>query len=254
MNKPPVYVYLCMCLVLFPALTRSGLAADEALITDRPDYTESAFVVPLYRIQLESGLTWQRLAAGEHEINAAEMLVRWSFLPRLELRLGVPDYVWLRSGKDHSGFVDSSIGLKVQLGPAGAEWGAAFLATLFLPTGEDEFTSNGYDPELKFVLSRDLSERVGLAGQVVAAWPTAAADREFFWASSLVAGFGISQRWGAFTELIVEFPETGDAAVMLQHGYTCQLAEHVQLDIRVGAGLNDAAPDVYVGAGLAVLF
>jgi hypothetical protein len=230
------------------------LSAGDELITDRPDYTESAFVVPLYRIQLESGFTWQRLAAGEHAVNAAEMLVRWSFLPHLELRLGVPDYVWRRGETDFDGFVDSSVGLKIQLGPSGADWGAAFLATLYLPTGADEFTSDGYDPELKFVLSRDLIGRISLAGQLVATWSTAGDDREFFWASSAVVGIGISERWGTFTELIVEVPETEDAAYIIQHGYTYGLADLVQLDARVGVGLNHAAPDAYVGLGLAVLF
>jgi len=254
MSPERVLRFTYMSLIVWLALTMSGQAADDELITDRPDYTESAFVVPLSRIQLESGFTWQRLAAGAHEFNAAEMLVRWAFLPRLELRLGVPDYVWLHGDRDDSGFVDSSVGLKVQLGPSGAAWGAAFLATMYLPTGAEGFTSDGYDPELKFVLSRDLSERVGLAGQVVAAWPTAGDDREFFWASSLVAGIGLSERWGTFAELIVEVPEDGDTAYMIQHGYTYGLARHVQLDVRMGVGLNHAAPDVYVGAGLAVLF
>jgi hypothetical protein len=63
---------------------------------------------------------------------------------------------------------------------------------------------------------------------------------------------GSESNAGAFIEIAASFPEAGDAAVLVHHGYTYLLAPLVQIDLHGGAGLTDTAPDFFVGAGFSV--
>ena len=63
------------------------------LVTDRPDQTESAVVVPVGTLQVEGGATWIRDDGDGVEIEAFEApgtLLRYGLVPRLELRLAWP--------------------------------------------------------------------------------------------------------------------------------------------------------------------
>ncbi|MCZ6506947.1 MAG: hypothetical protein O7A04_02700, partial [Acidobacteria bacterium] len=78
----------------------------QELITDRPDFTESAVVVPAGSIQIEGGLTWVDDGGSQGTLSGPEILLRWGLGDRFELRIGLPDYVEPRRGP--SGVGDAS--------------------------------------------------------------------------------------------------------------------------------------------------
>lgn len=224
---------------LFPAVA----AAQPELVTDRPDFTESAVTVPRGALQFEAGATWDR-TGGATTASGPELLVRWAPADRFELRLGLPDYV---GGDGPGGFGDGSLGLKAQLGPVGA-WDLGLIATASLPTAEDGLGSGTVDPELILTAGRALGGRFALGGQLVGE-RDGAAD---LWVggATLVLGAALGTRWGAFLETVVTAPEDGPAAVLLHHGYTFALTPALQLDAHAGLGLTDAAPELLLGAGI----
>lgn len=224
------------------------------LVTDRPDFTESAVVVPLGHIQVESGLTWKNGDDGTDVISGPEILVRWTVVRRFELRFGLPDFVDVADSGGPSGFGDGSVGAKVQFGPAASGWDLAAIATLSLPTGEDELTSDAVDPEFILVASRDLNKSLSVGVQFTAAGPTNNDDRDFEWGGTLVFGKSINQRWGGFAELAAIVPESGTAPILAHHGYTYQPRSNLQIDVHGGIGLSSSAPDFFVGGGFSVIF
>ena len=62
------------------------------IVTDRPDVTEAATVVPRGSLQFENGFTWTR-EAGKSSIDLSQTLMRYGLTPRWELRLEVPDFL-----------------------------------------------------------------------------------------------------------------------------------------------------------------
>lgn len=250
------------------------------LVTDRPDFTESGVVVPKGHFQFEAGGTWVRFvdevdilyregpefayqrADGDIEIlSGPELLLRVGILNRLELRLGFPDYIdvsvpGLRvefpGNPERAGFGDSSIGTKVQLGPVAEAWDVAAIATLSLPTGEDDLTSDAYDPDFILTLGRDLGRFFSVGTQLSAGWPTEGDDRTFLWGGTFVVGASFCERWGTFVEVAYEVPEEGEEPVVFHYGYTMMIGDNFQLDIHGGTGLNDAAPDFFLGGGLSL--
>ena len=227
----------------------SGL---EELVTDRPDFTESAVVVPRGSFQVEGGLTWERSADDIRTASGPELLIRWGLIRRMELRIGLPDYVDLRNNENESGFGDSSIGTKLELGPIGGGWGLASIVSVSLPTGDAGFSSDDWDPALLIAAARDLGGAWSLGSQVFAESVTRVGDREFVWGGTVVFGatVGSQSATGGFLELAATFPEEGIASVSIHHGYTHLLTETLQLDIHGGAGLTESAPDLFIGAGM----
>jgi hypothetical protein len=68
-------VVCLMALNPWPLRRQSG---DSGIVTDRPDITESAIVVPVASIQFENDLTWTAMHGAE-TVDLSESLVRLGF-------------------------------------------------------------------------------------------------------------------------------------------------------------------------------
>lgn len=240
---------------LFGITPRTARGQTEApLVTDRPDFTESALTVPRGDAQLESGYTFSRADdADEHTLG--EILLRVGLTDRLEARIGLGSHAWIAApGEDPSGFEDPSLGMKVVLAmEETAGVAAAVLAGTAIPIGDDDVGEDDWQPEIKLAVSRGLSETVALAAN--AGYARASEDGEGFdqGSASLSLGIGLSERWGAYAEAYGTFPasRSGDDEAVLNGGLTFLVHPLLQLDARAGAGLTDAAPDFFVGLGIA---
>jgi len=225
----------------------------QGMVTDRPDFTESAVTVPAGYLQFEGGATYSSLGGDLSEVVVGEALLRWGVLDRVEIRIGGPSYMSVSNGGTHSGFGDGSLGAKMQLGPLGSGWDVATIATASVPVGDDEFSSGEVDPSLIMTAGRALNETLSLGGQIVASWPTQGDDREFEWGGTLVLGSEIGLKMGAFIEVAVTVPESGTAPIVGHAGLIYGLSDSFQLDAHAGIGLSDTAPDLFIGVGVARL-
>jgi hypothetical protein len=223
------------------------------LVTDRPDFTESAVVVPLGRVQVEGGVSFIDNGPVD-SASGPELLVRWTPLSRFELRFGAPDYV---TTDDADGFADPSLGAKVQLGPF-ARWDLGVIATASLPIGDDAFSSGTVDPEVIVTTSFTRSELTAYGGQI-GVGRDGGADR-WLVDATLVQSLSFpadailffDERWGLFIELALTVPERGRAALLQHMGGTYALSPNAQLDFHFGRGLTNAAPTSLFGVGFTV--
>ncbi|MEO7795261.1 MAG: transporter, partial [Thermoanaerobaculia bacterium] len=141
----------------------------------------------------------------------------------------------------------------------GEGWNLALLVHTTLPVGSDELGSPRADPSVRLMGSHDLLQRVGL-GWNVAYEASSFEDAErvrhtlsrFLYTGTL--GFSLAPRWGAFIELFGDLPasDSAPAAHTFDGGVTFLATPALQLDFAAGVGLNDAAPDWFVGAGLSL--
>lgn len=237
--------------VLTPLLVSfvPDLGAQEPLVTDRPDFTESATSVVPGRIQLEGGWTFEDAGAVESHA-LGEVLLRIGILPRTELRVGLNSFVTVDGpAGDPSGLEDASIGAKIELVDGrGARPGTAILLGTTIPTGDGDVADEEWQPEAILALAWDLSGRVGLGANV--GWTYAGTDDDRFHEGkgSLALGIGLNDRVGVFVEGFGFVSEEDDPA-FADAGLTVLFGDDFQLDGRVGAGLNDEASDWFVGLG-----
>lgn len=223
----------------------------EPIATDRPDFTESAIVVPLKSLQIEGGTTYAP-QGGMRSLSGPEMLLRYGAARSFEWRLGLPDYNHVRDGgRTLNGFGDTYLGFKYQIGPLGGT-DLAIIGAVTAPGGGSHFTSNGWDPEVAVPFSRDLDRTWGLGGQVTLAFPTDGGRRLTVVTTTLTFGRGIGGNWGAFFEYAGDFPNRGGPASLFHTGLTYGPNATSQFDVHVGVGLNRNAPDYLIGVGFAV--
>ena len=81
-----------------PGLNAGRDSVSPAIVTDRPDITESSIVVPKGSLQAESGLTLTS-DHGWRTVDLSETLLRLGVESRTELRLVVPDYSYGVEGR-----------------------------------------------------------------------------------------------------------------------------------------------------------
>lgn len=236
-----------------------GPSEPEPLVTDRPDFTESAETVARGRVQVEGGYTFTEGDGGD-EHSFGEVLVRVGIAPRFELRLGIDSWIRLdpagpEPGAD--GFVDPSLGAKAVLRVDDDERLASpQLALLFgatLPLGSTELREPHAQPFAVLAASWGLTETVSLGANLGAALASAGGEQYGELSASVAAGFGVTDKLGVFVELFGFLPEDdgGPSTSYLDAGITRLLSNDLQLDFRVGVGLDDDADDLFAGIGVA---
>ena len=240
----------------------TGPDLDEPLATDRPDFTESSSTVGRGVFQVESGYTFvydhdDGVRTDTHSIG--ELLFRYGVLSDwLEVRLAVLPLVERTEvgGRTDTegGFSDLSLGVKTWLTAQDA-WRPemALIGSLRVPTGSSAFTAGEPLPGANWLFAWDIDDRIGAGGSTGAYREYDDGDDYLLTTHSLVASYGFTEALGAYVEWFALVPHsTASTEHYVDGGPTYLFSKDVQLDVRAGAGLNDAADDFFTGVGLSV--
>lgn len=236
------------------------------LVTDRPDQTESAVVVPRGVVQLELGgahaFDGSGADAATRLVNLGSALLRIGVAPPLELRIGFAG--WHRAAPEGApalhGFGDLDVGAKLVVAEgAGLSPAVALIGSLTIPTGHEAFRASGPDPSFRAALAHELPGDIGLGYNLGALWTTETdlAGRESLRTDllyTLTLGRGLTDRLGGFVEGfgLLGVGDGRPSWHALDAGFTFALRANLQLDTSAGVGLSDAAEDWFVGAGLSL--
>lgn len=255
---------------LLLAGTAAMLAAQDPppLVTDRPDQTESAAIVPIGLFQVESGAVFSRTGltglTGEPDLDVLDLgatLVRIGVHSRVEARLGFAGYqrVEQEGTPSESGVGDLNVGAKVQLAPGrGRVPQVAVIGTVILPTAEEGFGADEVSGEARLALAHELTDRLSLGWNVGAAFERATAgdvtrtETEVLYTVAL--GIAATERIGLFAESFGAFGMSSGRPDrhLVDGGVTLAVLPNVQLDASGGIGLSDATEDWFVGGGVSV--
>lgn len=238
-----------------PAVVR----AQEPLVTDRPDFTESTEVVRRGHVQVEGGYTFSRMGS-EHRHAFGEVLVRVPVSARLELRFALNSYLVVRwHGGERSGFEDGVLGFKLKLLEGLEERdvarpAVALLVATSVPTGGPAYGESGLQPEVKLALAWPVSHRLSVSSNLIAAVPRERGERFLQFAASLSAGCSLGERVAGYVEVYGFEPAErgGPSLAYANGGLTLLLSPDHQLDVRAGRALNAADTHYFVGVGLGV--
>jgi len=264
LNNPlPLLIFFGLLLTVLPA---AWSAEDQQpsvfLVTDRPTNSASPLLVPKGSFQLEAGYVYSRLDTDFAEIEqhaAPDLLIRFGISDRVEGRLFTTGWV-IRETDDNSStkFSDVTVGTKIGLLPKrGRVDKISLLADVSLPVGSEGETGDYVVPKVLLIGGYELSDRFGLTCNIGPSWVTYKqnGERERSWNLNYALAFSalVRPEVTLFTEVYGDLRE-GDLLPdqhNLQAGATIQVAPKFQLDFRFGAGLVSAAPDWFLGAGLA---
>jgi hypothetical protein len=247
-------------------LVASGAAAadGDAIDPDRPDLSFSAKTVGAGRVQLESGMLYERtrMAAAPTERRlVAETTLRIGLGDRFELRLDGEPIVRLRGAEDATDVGDFRLGAKWRFLDAaeGAVWPAlALLPFVKLPTAPTPIGTGKPDYGLLLLASLELPADWALDANagVVAIGQTQPSG---YLVQALVSA-SLSRKLGAavtaFGEIFYASREewSGRDQVAVDAGIVWTVLPNLALDAAVGTSLYGRAPDVFVRAGGSVRF
>jgi len=249
--------------LMFPAIalvaaSPSTALAQSTINTDRPGFTYSPLLMEPGRFQLELGIPSATIARGDgadSELWNAPSLLRYGVTRDVELRLG--GTTWNRlvdHGSTTSGLGDLELGTKFALGSReDSAPKLAAIATVRLPTGDDDFTSSRVGCSLQFVGDWDLGDGNLLRGLTGATYTPTSDSNSTTGAIGTLLGHAFDDRRSGYVE-IGWFPGIEDAvdAAIGGVGAAWLATDDLQFDVFADFGLNSGAPDATLGFGVSL--
>ena len=242
-------LFVSLLLVSASAALGQTSSPDDPISTSRPSFGDSPTIVPVRRLQLESGLSYYRRGGEEPERSTfGEALLRYGLAPRVELRLLLPNYD-VTGGGGPNGFDNTFVGASFYLGkPLGIDVG--IIPGVYVPTGDRNLRYPTVTPTFTLNGQRALGhgDTVGATlGQTYTRHET----------QSLAALNLVHPLGGAltgFVEYAVDFAP-GERPEQYGHvGLQLLATRTSQFDVHGGVGLNASTPHAFVGAGYSVRF
>lgn len=274
--------FRAMVLVLGIALLDAGVASAQPpvgpgpLAPDRPTVSASAWTVPPGYAQLEIGITHYQdsftVGSTEVDFGQTESLVtsaRFGWKDFLEVQLNylgvidITDETTFDDGRkvtrEFNGSSDFDVGTKLSAWQSEEQrWGLAGVLGVTLPTGEDGFGTDGFDPRGAVALSGSLTDRLGVdvnVGFDFFTVDTGDGDETFTSLLGAVAlgwaikdNVGITVEFSSFSDIDGESSPSNVVLTAL----SARFRDNVQADFSVGFGVNDSAFDWLAGGGVSV--
>lgn len=226
----------------------------EALITDRPDQTESPNVMLKGFLQVETGLAYESFKENNIKTEATTFntsLLRYGLLDNLELRLGW-DYT---EGKINTinnvtnGFSPLLIGVKVSIAK---ETEKSPEIGLLVHTSHPFFAAEDYKTkstgvDFRFAFAHTLSEKSSLSYNLGMAWNGESTSANYLY--TLAYGYSVSEKIGAYVELYGNLEEGAQSDYLWDAGLTYLISNNVQLDATVGTSITKGQ-DLLISGGI----
>lgn len=238
----------------------AGARAGEPLVSDRPDFTESAETITPGRIQYEGGYTLYSVDIGMIEVRGhgfGEVLMRIGAGEDWEVRVGLNSVgrVTVDGEEVASGLEDSYLGAKYKLREQdGSIPTTALLFGTTVPTGSEDFSVDRPQPDATLAMAWDLTDRFSLGSNLGLAYAYEEGHHyEQAWGTvslgmAVSDAFGLYLEWFGFTQEVRDGPGTA----YLDGGLTFLLTEDVQFDVRYGRAVGSEDEEYFLGAGVVV--
>lgn len=228
-----------------------------ALITDRPDATESPTPVAKGFLQVETGAFYETFEENNiktEDFTYNTMLVRYGLLDNLELRLGY-DYTNSTTKfngtqiSDVSSFSPLLLGFKVGITEEnGGMPEIGFLGHLNLPFSVNkDIRPENTGVDFRFSFAHTLNEKSSLSYNLGAAWDNDNPEAAYLY--TIAYGYSLTDKLGAYVEMYGDFPENNKANHLWDAGLAYLISNNVQLDATVGSSLTKGQ-DLLVSAGI----
>jgi hypothetical protein len=229
--------YIALLFVLLPL---AAIAQDEEadFTADRPGVTNSVDVLPMGRVQWETGIGFERSKLDGPAVNTwtpHTSTLRWGFSDYAELRL---QGSWLYEsceGAHTSGLSDVAIGTKVKLFDG---WKAvpkmALLANIFVPDSHSPYLPTHWGGQVSLAFQNELAPWLSLGYEGNMTWCDDARPAYYYGAYLC---FTLSDRWLLLTDAY-HIHATDGSESWVQLGAAYQLTDRLQLDMSTDISLN----------------
>lgn len=228
-------------------------AQDAGTIqTDRPDQTESPYIVPKNFIQVETGILFESNQQNEYIIQHPNLLFKYGVHDRVELRF-VSELATLST----ENFIKTSIntlaiGLKTKITEENGIIPKTSLIIHFnIPYQFKKKNQIQYIfPDFRFLMQHQISEKLNLSYNIGIEWDIEHQKPSYIY--TLTMGYSIHDKIGCYIEAYGFFQNKEYPNFNIDGGFTYLVNPNIQLDISASKSLNKYYPGYYLSAGISI--
>jgi hypothetical protein len=242
-------VSLALIGVLFtaPAFAQS----PDLISADRPGLSDSAVVVDGGKLQIESGVQWEKRASEFSTFFPT--LFRIGLTKRLEARIEGDTYTTIADRDLHQdGLTPVSLGFKASL--ASGDRATASVIASFTPAwGTGAFSEEKASADVRLAVDWALSDRWVLYPNAGLAWTEGESGQFVPALFAVTLGYQPKPTVEWFIDAAAEVPEAegGTASVIVDAGVAYIFRQRWQFDISAGTRAHgDTGPKPFVGVGV----
>lgn len=243
------YLLTFIIIGLFSTTSQAQDATQEIapIATDRPDQTETPFLVPKGMFQVETGISYEEHEAGSSVVPTA--LYKYGLNENFEFRLITEFESSKMADERTSGLTPILVGFKSKIADEKGFWPkTSVIAHMSIPEfAADDYQADFYAPEFRFVMQHALSPIMSLSYNLGAEWDGFSAEPTFIY--TLSAGFSVTDKMGSFIEFYGFAPQENKSDHRFDGGLTYLLSNNAMIDLSGGVGLTENAPDFFVAMG-----
>ena len=220
--------------------------------TDRPDQTESPFIVKHRFIQTEIGFNYES-ADGLSTVVHPTILWKYGASERFEFRLitelnSVETPLLIPNGNEvNTGLLPVQLGGKVSLWEEkGFLPKTSLIFHLAIPKlASKKFQNDKVAPNFRFTMQHTLSDNIGLGYNVGAEWDGFSSTP--YWIYTIAPGFNLGKNWYAYIEAYGAVRKAEQPQHGIDGGIACYINDNLKLDI--SGGFNIINSPNYVALG-----
>jgi hypothetical protein len=238
--------YLTVLLLCFLNFTHAQ--NEESIQTDRPDQTETPSLVPKNKVQIETGLTFEK-GQDSNVYTLPSVLWKYGVNENFELRL-ITEYGIEKSANiNFNGFSPVLIGCKIKMAEEkGILPKTSFIGHIGLPN----FASNTYKvdhvfTQFRFTMQHTLSENFSLSYNLGSEWDGIRPNPTFIY--TLAAGYSINEKFSSYIEIFGFSPTKETTDHNIDGGITYLINNNFMVDLSAGIAINHMNPKNYVAFG-----
>ena len=232
--------------------------AQEELPTisaDRPGALTGTDVMPLHKLQWETGLGFESPAVEPHTFTLNNTLLRFGLFENAEIRVGTDFLMWNdgEAMEPTFGFAPLTIGMKAKFYEgSGILPSVALLAELQSPhVGSKDLLPSHMTPTLHLLFDHSVTDWLGIGYNVGAEWDGETATPTTFLGLGLY--FNISDRISTFVETYNYLHPEEDNRYMTEFGLTWLVSRRVQLDVAADLDFKNLGKHFAISGGAAWL-
>jgi len=243
---------LTLTLISIVGLFNIGLS-QETIFTDRPNVTDAVSLISPGTFQVEAGFLYESSDDNRVTyISSPNLSIKYGTLDWLELRV-LANYQTVEVGLDgadqkFSGLSPITISPKIKIKDQTNWVPKLSLATSFTfpDVGEEAFQNEKLNYGYRILLENE--KGFPWAASFGSDWDH---STETTWAYSWTTGGSFSDKLGFFGEIYGYFASDIPSRHGIDAGFTYLINNDLQADAIVGFPLNENAPDLWLGFGLA---
>lgn len=245
--------------IIISAITAT--AQIEKIDTDRPDQTESPFIIPKKWIQIEGGIVAEKQNSYFSNYTLPTILSKYGISKRTELRL----ITELNASNSKLYTINSTeITTPLQLGFKTSLWEQKGLlpktSLIFHSALQniEEFGQSGSVTKkeiacnYRFTLQNNITKNIGLGYNLGMEWERLNEAPAYVY--TLAIGFNMGEKWYSYVEGFGSVWKNENPENSVDGGLAYYITNNFKIDISAGAGISKNAPPYYFAAGASFRF